>query len=59
MRISTLPGLLMEVVAWVQYKFAPKCVDCNGRGFRKYKAYGYAGCYVPCTLCRGTGRITD
>ena len=43
---------------------APKCHDCGGKGERHINLSGFGHPpgiwrHVRCTLCRGTGRITD
>lgn len=40
---------------------APRCVDCAGRGYRRWKdgdGAPLAG-WTDCRLCRGAGRIID
>lgn len=50
--------MLDKIVAWVKHHLAPRCVDCNGKGYRAVSIVpGPLRMRVPCRLCRGTGRI--
>lgn len=59
MRVSSLPGLLNEVILWIKhFVVRAKCPDCDGIGYRPLKGNSLgAEVHVPCSLCRGKGRI--
>jgi DnaJ-class molecular chaperone len=46
---------MRRLLRFLKHLLTPTCVDCAGRGSKMLFKYHY----VQCTLCRGTGKITD
>lgn len=45
----------------LRFSLAPRCVDCGGKGYRRWKDGDGAPLrgWTDCRLCRGRGRIVD
>lgn len=54
-------GLGSRALARLSLLLAPRCVDCGGRGYRRWQDGDGAPLkgWVDCKLCRGIGRIVD
>lgn len=47
--------------AWLRFQTAPLCLDCGGRGWRRWREGDGAPAkgWTDCRLCRGLGRIVE
>jgi hypothetical protein len=54
-------GLGSRALARIKFFLAPACVDCWGKGYRRWKDGDGAPLrgWTDCRLCRGVGRIVD